>query len=754
MDFCVRDFVTQQTLNKSWPAKNPSAVPSAVPFAVLVVSLVTSIFSLLCFASLVTGSLLLNERAFAQDSASAASENPETKTIGQFVESIAKNRLGALINDSIKRRLHPSQFYLEITPQADPAKIDALIKGWGNDNLSLLRSEIKSYEYFEIRELLRTATIAVQYSSEIKEDEWAVMESELQSMLARTEGSQIEQIEASAAKLSPDISERLMLQKAQKEKEQLENEYKLKNTLEENQSQLRQRELQREYDLKKGLNESEKSALQNELQSERQKRFELADLISKDFNVKEYLLKQYPVLAHFAALGSGLGAFVVLALLVLGLFIVMASGTLGRHLKSGVHEVALALKGENKNEGESERAKQLKAHGEGQKSDEELNADNAVEFDNKPQLKEAADKLRAQVERDVQTTAVVLSKVVEEEKYGEVIAIFDILGPDLARSVFRQMTATAKKRLQRAFYTGQIKRPTSAALFNRINELRAMLASTDVMMSEVQDKEFAQIVLAYPDEEIAAALADVPVDDSVSLISRLPAERMLSIIRSLPQGAADTARSNLGKIVRKGVEASLESIRLFTGSIMNEGRLRFEENKKFLQGVIEVASEVEAEGIISGLRFDPKLLLEVIGIRASLEDLWAQSVETIESLFSGLELEDIVALLRSAPEEKSNEVKNSFPSRKRALADDINDNISSDKSFAAALDEKIAPERKRILARLSELGKEGSVLLPSYERLKAEVAKQSELEKDGKSYEDYIAAGFESASGSVEQVSA
>jgi hypothetical protein len=693
---------------------------------------------LVLFVLLISVTVFAPQRLLAQDSAESSAANPDAKSMGQFVESVAKTKLSTLVNDAIKRRLHPSQFYLEVTTQANAAKIDALIQGWGKDNLSLLRNEIKSYDYFELRDLLRTATIAVRYSSQIKEDEWAVMETELQSLLARAEGTQIEQFEASQVDVTPELSEKVMLLKAQKEREQLEQEYKLKNSLEETRSQLRQRELQREYDLKKGQNELEKSALENELQTERQKRFELADLLSKDFNVKEYLLKQYPVLANYAALGSGLGAFIVVALLILGLFIVMASGTLGRQLKSGVHEVALALKGENKNEHESDRAKQLKADREARKTDEERNADNAVEFDNKPELKDAADKLRAQVERDIQTTAVVMSKVVEEEKYGEVIAIFDILGADLARAVFRQMTSTARKRLQRAFYTGQIKRPSTSALFNRINELRAMLASTDVMMSEVQDKEFAQIVLAYPDEEIAKALTDVPLDESVSLLSRLPPERMLSIIRSLPQSKAGDARSSLGKIVRKGVEASLESIRVFTGSIMNEARLRFEENKKFLQGVIDVASESEAESIISGLRFDPKLLLEVIGVRASIDDLWAQSVETIESLFSGLELECIVALLQSAPEDKSTEVSASFPARKRALASDIKDNIIGDKDYAATLEVKIAPERKRILGRLSEMGKAGTVILPSYEKLKAQVARQEELEKEGNSYEDSL----------------
>jgi hypothetical protein len=699
------------------------------------------LFILFLCASLIVAQVLSPSLALAQDSTESTAANPEAKSIGQFVEAVAKTKLINLLNDAIKRRLHPSQFYIEVTPQADGAKINALIQGWGNDNLSLLRNEIKSYEYFEVRELLRNATIAVRYSSQIKEDEWTVMETELQSLLARAEGTQIEQFEATQVEVTPDLSEKVMLLKAQKEREQLDQEYKLKNSLEETRSQLRQRELQREYDLKKGQNELEKSALENELQTERQKRFELADLLSKDFNVKEYLLKQYPVLANYAALGSGLGAFIVVALLILGLFIVMASGTLGRQLKSGVHEVALALKGENKNEQESDRAKQLKADNAAKKSEEELNSDNAVEFDSKPELRDAADKLRAQVERDIQTTAVVMSKVVEEEKFGEVIAIFDILGADLARSVFRQMTSTARKRLQRAFYTGQIKRPSTSALFNRINELRAMLASTDVMMSEVQDKEFAQIVLAYPDEEIAKALTEVPLDESVSLLSRLPPERMLSIIRSLPQAKAGDARSSLGKIVRKGVEASLESIRLFTGSIMNEARLRFEENKRFLQGVIDVASEAEAEGIISGLRFDPKLLLEVIGVRASIEDLWAQSVETIESLFSGLELEFMVALLQSAPEEKSAEVSSSFPARKRALASDIKDNILGDKDYAAALEGKIAPERKRILVRLSEMGKAGTVILPSYEKLKAQVARQEELEKEGMSYEESMQEG-------------
>jgi hypothetical protein len=661
---------------------------------------------------------------------------PENQSLELLVESLSKSKLHTIINETLKRRLHASQFYLEVTTDADPARINELVAAWGFDNVSLLRQELRGNDYFEMRTLLSSASVIVRYSDRIAAVEWEIVEGELNSILSKGEGEVFEQIDATSNRLTPDLSENLMLLRAKQEREQLEQEYKLQTDLEEKRSQLREKETQKKYDLKKQLSETEKSALENELQSERQKRFEMADVMSKDLNVREYIVRNFPLLTRFAAVGSGLGAFIVIALIALGVFLIIASSSLGRHLKSGVHEVAIALKG--KNENESERAQALKADKESGRSDEELESDNGVAFDHKPQLKEAADKLRAQVERDFQTTAVVLSKVVEEEKYGEVIAIFDILGPDLARSVFRNMTSTARKRLQRAFYTGQIKRPTPAALFNRINELRAMLASTDVMMSEVQDKEFAQIVLAYPDEEIATALLEVPVDDSVSLLSRLPPERMLSIIRSLPQVRAEEARSRLGKIVHRGVDASLESIRCFTGSIMNEGRLRFEESKKFLQGVIEVASDTEAENIISGLRFDPKLLMEVIGIRASIDDLWAQSIETIEELFSGLELDPVITILQSAPPEKRSEITATFPPRKQALARDIIENIASNPRYGAELEAKFAGERKNLLGQLSEMAKAGSVLLPSYERLKAEVATQQELEKEGVSYEDYI----------------
>jgi hypothetical protein len=673
--------------------------------------------------------------AFAQENEGQSGAAAQNLTL--FIETQARQKLSALINSVVSKRLHPSKFAVEVTPEADSTKVATISRGWGEDNTALLRGELRRYDYYDLRDLLGTVTIRLRYTDTITPSEWQIIEDELRAMLARG-GDVFEQIESSADKMSPDLSESLILLRAREQRQQLEEEYRLKTTLEEARSQLRQRELQREFELRRELNDQEKAALQSELQNERQKRFELADVLAKDFNINDYLVRQFPVLSRFAAVGSGVGALAIIGLLVLGLLLIVAAGTLGKHLKTGVHEIALALKGDSKSESD------LKALG-GQKgplagAEEKQEPDSVLEFEHKPQLKEAAEKLRSQVERDTQTTAVVLSKVAEEEKFGEVIAIFDILGPDLARVVFNQFTSMAKKSLQRAFYESDIKRPNISALFNRINELRAMLATTDVMMADESDKEFAQIILAYPDSEIASALVKIPILEAVSLLSRLPAERMLSIIRSFPIEVAEAARAGLGRTIRKGIDASIGSIQSFVGSIMDEARLRFEENKRFLKGVIDVASEEEAEAIISGMNFDPRLLLEVIGIRATMEDLWAQSVETIETLFSGLELESVVGVLSAAPEAKQNEVIASFPERKQLLSRDIMDNLSSNADYNEKIKKKVEPERKKILAKLGDLAKAGSVVLPSYERLKAEVARQEELEKEGKNYEDHLEA--------------
>jgi hypothetical protein len=676
--------------------------------------------------------------ALAQEASDATQQAAavDPGALVDHVETLANQKLRVLTQELLARRVHPTQFYLEITSQSDPEKLSSLLRSWGQDNLMLLKEELRRSDYFQLRELLSSATVSVRYSNKMSSDEWDIVETELRSYFAKREGNAVEQFDAEPSRLAPDMSEALVEQRARLEREKMEQEYKLKNSLEESKSQLRQREIQREADLKKELTEFEKSALSDELTNERKRRFEMADVFDKDFNPKEYILRHVPLLSRIAALGSGLGLFFVVALAVLGMLLIIASSNLGRHLSRGAFELAIALKGESK--GESDRAKELAKDQAGQ--GDELNKDSGVEFDYKPQFKEAAEKLRSQVERDIDTTAVVLSKVIEEEKYGEVIAIFDILGPDLARTVFSKMTSSSKRSLQRAFYTGQIKRPSLASLFNRVNELRAMLASTDVMMSDASDKGFAQIILAYPDVEIASALANVSVDESVSLLSRLPPERMLAIIRNLPSSLAEQARQRLGRVVRRGIEASMDTVRVFTGAIMDEARLRFEENKRFLQGVIQVSNEQEAEHIIAGLSFDPKLLLEVIGIRATLDDMWAQPVDVIETLMLGLELESIVALIHSAPESVFGSIVSTFTPRKQALASDILDNMKADARYAAELSESVQPVRKNLLAKLSTMAKDGAVTLPSYERLKAEVAKQTELEQRGESYEDHLVA--------------
>ena len=68
---------------------------------------------------------------------------------------------------------------------------------------------------------------------------------------------------------------------------------------------------------------------------------------------------------------------------------------------------------------------------------------------------------------------------------------------------------------------------------------------------------------------------------------------------------------------------------------------------------------------------------------------------------------------------------------------DILDNLKSNAEYLEKVQKQVAPERKKILAKLADLAKAGTVVLPSYERLKAEVARQEELESKGESYEAY-----------------
>jgi hypothetical protein len=135
--------------------------------------------------------------------------------------------------------------------------------------------------------------------------------------------------------------------------------------------------------------------------------------------------------------------------------------------------------------------------------------------------------------------------------------------------------------------------------------------------------------------------------------------------------------------------------------------------------LVSAADQGEIELISRGLEFNARLLLEVIGVRATVEDLWAQPISVLENLFALLELESGTAVLFAAPEDVRTGVLKLFPERKRILTEDALDNMAKDDAYRENLLKGVPASIKVLLGKLSEMASSGIVVLPSRERLMA-----------------------------------
>ena len=237
-------------------------------------------------------------------------------------------------------------------------------------------------------------------------------------------------------------------------------------------------------------------------------------------NINERIIKEQPILTRLLATGAGIGSLFFFALLVLGVFLILGLKFLGRSILHGTTEVARAMRAGPE---QMPLPKQVEPFSDTKHDEPEVEREDLlVEFDSKPQFKEAADQLRTQVVRDIKTSGAVMSKMVEQEKYGEVVAIFDLLGPDLSQEVFAEFSPFARRLLQRAYFTGAIKRVRASTLFNRVNEIRSMLATTDVLLRDENDKQFAQVMLSYSDDDVARAIDGLAADQAGAMMTILP----------------------------------------------------------------------------------------------------------------------------------------------------------------------------------------------------------------------------------------
>jgi|GEM_PF-5686560 len=669
-----------------------------------------------------------------------ASKSPEEiarrkRLLEGAIERRARTQLNGIVDDFLSRRLERSDYTLTYDMTLDGKAITSWMESWNDAEFGVLLSEVAKRDYETLRPFLSQAGIAIGFSDKLSDAETTPVVESLEAYFT-SKGGDVESVEPSRVTLAPALPERIARLQVDEAKRQVEREAGLRRQQVEQEANLRRQQMAEEKRLEldngrtilKEAGESKVRELSSDLGAARRKLVELKEQLLTEENIKERLTKEYPLLTRQLAIGAGVGSLVLIALLFLGVLVIFASRALGGFFVRGTEGLADALREQGgKKEAEP---KQLEPFQEEKQADippEELEEDALVEFENKPQLKEAAEQLKAQVQRDLATTAAILSKVVEQEKFGEVVAIFDLFGPELARQVFERFTSAAKRLLQRAFFTGQIKRVGAGKLFNRVNEIRTMLATTDVLMSESTDKAFAQVVLSFSDEEIAQAVSALEIDHASTMLSVLPPDRMFRILRQLKKDRRERILSVLGTTVENGQKLSADAVSLLTSQLLDEKKLKVQENVRYLKVVVGYAEDEEFEAITQGLEHNARLLLDVIGVRANESDLWTQTVDLLEGLFSMLELESAAVVLFTAPAEVRAALLDIYPERKRALTEDALDNLQRDEAHRETLQPVLKAARKTLLARLSEMAEAGTVTLPSRERLLAMAIRQEAM---------------------------
>ncbi|MEY4066435.1 MAG: hypothetical protein RIR26_2643 [Pseudomonadota bacterium] len=676
-----------------------------------------SFFSFLLLMSAVQGIALAQDAPSAESAQTQKDDGAERKKLEKKLEAAIQRRvketLEQRVDDFMSRRIERTGYTIGIESTVDRKRLESLTKSLAVNEIPDFIASVVRKDYEALRPYLKNARISLGIADYLSEAEWEPVVNTLQAQFDAS-GDNIETVESTPVSMPLPLQERVIKTQAQEELKRLEREYELKK-------------VDRDYEFEniKKMQDEKERRLEVELQKERKEKDELSKQLLNDENLSERMVKEKPLLTRLLATGAGIGSVLFFALLAFGIFVILGLRFLGSSIFKGTNEVARALRAGPEQLPASKQVNPFsdEAGEEGESEKEDL----LLEFEGKPQFKEAAEQLRGQVMRDMKTAAAVLSKVVEQEKYGEVIAIFDLLGPEISQKVFALFSPYSRRLLQRAYFTGAIKRVKASTLFNRVNEFRTMLATTDVLMKDGNDKQFAQVMLSYSDEEVAKAIYGLAPDQAAAMMTILPPDRMLRIIRKMEQSFGKNVLNTLGQIVHLGKRITDEVLETFTRNIQDEKKMKFEEDKRYLQSVLTTAEQDEFEVIAAGLEFNARLLLEVIGVRATVEDMWAQPMEVLEGLFSLLELEPLCAVLYTSPDEIRYGVMRLFPERKRILSEDALDNLKKDEKYREQLLKTIPVSQKVLLQKLGEMASSGLVSLPSRVRLLA-LAEEQELQ--------------------------
>jgi hypothetical protein len=346
---------------------------------------VFNLIALVAIVLAVSASAIARAQSGSSNTTSAAIAQQQKRikqSAENFIEQRSKSELLKTSEEFVGRRLEKGYYLLGTEVSVNRKKVNDWIDGFEGADLGTTLAAIRAMDYASLREFLTDATVNLDISNRLSKGEWQPVASAFDAYLQSQSGG-IETLNVNQKDMPPPAFERAIELQAAQQKKLIELE-----------SQKRREE-----------NKAVEDELKSSLEAERSKVRKLNEQLLTEDNIKDRIIKERPLLTRFLATGMGITSMLLVALVLLGILIVLGFRAFGVSFVKGAGDIADALRNDLPNTTPKALNSDPKVpEGERNHEGEEIKD----EFDTKQKLSEAADLLKVQVLRDLETTAALL----------------------------------------------------------------------------------------------------------------------------------------------------------------------------------------------------------------------------------------------------------------------------------------------------------------------------------------------------------
>lgn len=594
---------------------------------------------------------------------------------------------------------------------AKKAFLDSLLSDPESETLA---AKFAHASYADLRQFVKSARVSVLFGERLDAKQWEPWIDTLRKNIA-TGPDAPERVEGRGASLPISEREHLLVREARETRDRVLAEIRAneeaQRRLEDHKSRLRNSELERD-----------KVQLQKDLDTERGTIKALSEQVNSE-RLSERMARDLPGLLKFFAAGGGIGVFVLLALIALGIGLVLAALGLGKRFIAASKEAGAALQsafggqdvkavhtlglGDDiaKQVADVKRALLTKPEG----PDGEIGN---IEPDLIAELERTVNELKNLVRRDIPTASAQITKLIEGGEQDKVLILFDMLGEEIAKMLFEAIHPKYQRDLKRYFYhVGPRSNPPPKLLYLMAVEVRSMLSATEILIRDDANRLFSQMLLTHSDAEIAGAMREMTEDKSSAMLAILPTPRVVSIMRNADSAVAVKWRRNMANAVKGQIPLFVDDIRRLDQIMNAPEKVSFQECTAYLKDLMGKLSEEECEDVIAGAEDDPKLKAAISGLRASMDDLWAQPLMIIQKLTANVELAPLAALFCEGSTEIRDKYLAEMTGRRRELLEDEFKSLQNEQTRRKAVRAN-AKTRRRVLDALADLADQGEAFLP------------------------------------------